>query len=1032
MKKLLFIFVALLYAASIGYSQVTTLWEKSVTAGTKPVWETGSTTRGISYGLVGANNRLFIVNRNAAFGGKQIFVYNAATGDSVTKLDTTGISGGTLVLNDVEVSSDGKIFVCNIAAGGFFKVYRYDNEASAPLTVINFDATGQRLGDKITITGSTADNSIIIWVPDATAGSGLVHKFTTADNGTTFTPQTLDIGAPATASSAAVGPLSTGSFYWNSHGTNASKYDNTGTQIGTIPNGILGTAGSAIRFFRTIAGDEYVVANALGTGVENAKIINVVGGVPSASILYASTTTLGTNSAGGLGDVSIQQVSNFVFNVFVLSTNNGFGAYRITITPSLAGDYYIGAPGTGPGGSDPQFANLREAFDVLNDATFTADCNFYITSDITETYTPAVGLGLAINPDPFTVTFKPYTGVQPVITLNYPTDMNSGPSGALVIGIPSKGNVTWDSLRTTKNIVIDGSNTIGGTTRDLTIQSALTAHRNGMPMVIVGDVSNVTVKNTNVYYKAQTVSTSGNLFIGAVMVRSRNYLGVDWSPHDVVFENNHLNGNFDGVAQSSQGYGCYQTGTPNVINYPYNIVLRNNLIEGKRRGIALYRAGSHDIYNNDIILNQTIAAGISNEAVYAVDVDTNSVVNFYNNKISKVSSLTNAATFGNTAISIETFGTYNIYNNMIYGFELSAANPVAYVRGIKNSSSSATLNLNFNSIYMDNLSDIGTGTVSYQGILISNGTNDLKNNIVVSAETDFASYCIYRDLALGTLVSDYNDYYPVSATNGFVGYFNTTAAQTLTAWQTASGQDANSYSVDPLFVSTIDLHFANTGTPLLGKGIEVPGITTDFDGEMRDSIPEIGADEFPGLIPVELISFTASIIKSEVVLTWKTATEINNHGFEIERSINGNFVTIGFISGAGTSTQERLYTFTDNQVAVGSQSYRLKQIDFNGSYSYSNTIEVEVISPLTFSLSQNYPNPFNPTTKINYSVPFDSKVTISVYSITGELVTELVNEFVSAGSYSVDFDGRNLASGMYIYKMSAGNFTQTYKMMLMK
>ena len=247
MKKVFFTIFALLYAASIGYSQVTTLWEKSATAGTKPAWETGSTTRGIGYGLVGANQRLYVVNRNAAFGGKQIFIFNAATGDSVGMLDTTGISGGTLAVNDVEVSTDGKIFVCNLASGGFFKVYRYDSEVAAPLTVINFDATGQRLGDKITITGSTADNSIIIWVADATSASGLVHKFTTADNGTTFTPQTIDIGSPATASSAAVGPLSDGSFYWNSHGTNASKYDNTGTLIGAIPNTTLGTSGSAMR-----------------------------------------------------------------------------------------------------------------------------------------------------------------------------------------------------------------------------------------------------------------------------------------------------------------------------------------------------------------------------------------------------------------------------------------------------------------------------------------------------------------------------------------------------------------------------------------------------------------------------------------------------------------------------------------------------------------------------------------------------------------------------------------------------------------
>jgi hypothetical protein len=1019
----------------MGYSQVTTLWEKSVTAGTKPVWETGSLTRGISYGLVGGNQLFFVVSRSALIGGKQIIYYNALTGDSLGQLDNTGIVGGVAIVNDVEVSSDGKIFVSNMttnASADAFKVYRYDSLLAAPVAVISYNAVAMRLGDKITVTGSTADNSIVIWAANA-AATGEIVKFTTTDNGLTFTSSIVNIGALVSFSSASAGPLANSDFYFNAHGMNAQKFTSTGTLIGTIPNTVLGTAGSAIRFFKSIAGDEYVVANALGTGVENAKIIRVAGGVPSASVLYAATTTLGTNSAGGLGDVSIQQVSNFVFNVFVLSTNNGFGAYRITITPSLAGDYYIGAPGTGPGGSNPQFATLREAFDVLNDATFTANCNFYITSDITETYTPAVGLGLAINPDPFTVTFKPYTGVQPIITLNYPTDLNSGPSGALVIGIPSKGNVTWDSLRTTKNIVIDGSNTVGGTTRDLTIQSATTAHRNGIPLVIVGNVSNVTVKNTNVYYKAQTVSTVGNLFIGAVMIRSRNYLNIDWSPNNLLFENNHLSGNFDGVAQNSQGYGCYQTGTPNVINYPYNITLRNNLIEGKRRSIALYRAGNHDISGNEIILNQNVVANTTNEAIYAVDVDTNSVINISSNKISKVSSMTNLAANGNTAISIESFGTYNIANNMIYGFELTAVNPIAYVRGIKNSSASATLNLAFNSIYMNNLADIGTGTVSYQGLLFSNGTNNVANNIVVSAETDFASYCIYRDLALGTLASDHNDFYPVNATNGNVGFFNTTATPTLLNWQTASSQDPNSLSVNPLFVASTDLHLLNTTTPLMGKGIAIPGVTTDFDGELRDSIPEIGADEFPGIIPVELVSFSASMDKDYVVLTWQTATELNSNFFDVERKVSGSdWNSIGRVTAAGNSTRTIDYRFVDENVVGTISFYRLKQVDLDGSFTYSQEVEVNTEIPTSFSLSQNYPNPFNPTTKINYSVPFDSKVTISVYSITGELVMELVNDNVSSGSYSVDFDGSNLASGMYIYKMTAGNFTQTNKMMLMK
>ena len=122
MKKLLLLLLFLLLTADINYSQVITLWEKSATNTTNVVWNTGSVVLGLGYGKVGANNRLFVVTRFAGYGGKQIFIYNAATGDSVGALDTTGIAGGTLVINDVEVSTDGKIFVCNLAVGGTFTV----------------------------------------------------------------------------------------------------------------------------------------------------------------------------------------------------------------------------------------------------------------------------------------------------------------------------------------------------------------------------------------------------------------------------------------------------------------------------------------------------------------------------------------------------------------------------------------------------------------------------------------------------------------------------------------------------------------------------------------------------------------------------------------------------------------------------------------------------------------------------------------------------------------------------------------------
>lgn len=1032
MKKLLTSLFILIFVG-IGFSQVTTLWEKSAASASLPTWfsTTGGTERGFGYGLVNGNHRLYIASRN---GGNFIYIYNALTGDSVGTLSTAGMTGGTFAINDIGVSNDGVIFVCNLTTGANtspFKVYRYSTELDSPIVVINYTATAAaRLGDKFTVTGSASDNSLIIWA--ASANTQELYKFTTTDNGATFTESVVPLGGLTGTSfgSASVGPIDS-NFYWNAGGFNPKKYNADGSEVGTVPGSVVATGSNSIRYLTKIIGDEYFVTFAYGSGNENGRVVKVPGGDPTLATLVGTTTTLGTNSNGnGTGDVEVRKLSKYLYQVFVLSTNNGFGAYQVDLTPTFSGDYYIGAPGTGPSGSNPNFATLGEAFDVIYDATIAGDCNFFITSDITE---PNIGsgIGLAKDPGSFTLTFKPYTGVQPIITLNYPADANSGPSGAMIIGIPTRGNISWDSMKTTRNIVIDGSNTVGGTTRDLTFQTALTAHRNSMPLVIVGDVANVVVKNTNIYYRPQTVSTAGNLFIGAVMVRSRNYLGQDWVPHDIVFENNHLSGNFDGVAQNAQGYGCYQSGTPLPLNYPYNITLNGNLIEGKRRGVALYRAGSHTISNNEIKLNQNIAANTTNEAIYAVDVDTGSVVNIYNNKISQVSSITNAASSGNAAISIETFGIYNVYNNFIYGFDLTATNPTAYLYGIKNSSANATLNCYFNSIHMNDISV--SGTITYNGLLISNGANDIKNNIVVSSEQDFVSYCINRPGTTGTLTSDYNDFYAVSSTNGNVGFWNTAATQSLNDWQTASGLDANSLSADPLFVSGTDLHLSSLSTPVLGQGIAIAGITTDFDGETRDSIPEIGADEFPGIIPVELTSFAANVSDGKVKLSWTTASEKNNRGFEIQRSNGGEFNTLTFVEGKGTTTERQSYSFVDDNPGFGVVKYRLKQIDYNGTYAYSNVIEVDVTSPITFDLAQNYPNPFNPTTTIRYTIAKAANVSLVIYNVLGEEILTLVNnQFTEPGTYNVVFDASNLASGTYIYRLTADDFVMTKKMVLTK
>jgi len=196
-------------------------------------------------------------------------------------------------------------------------------------------------------------------------------------------------------------------------------------------------------------------------------------------------------------------------------------------------------------------------------------------------------------------------------------------------------------------------------------------------------------------------------------------------------------------------------------------------------------------------------------------------------------------------------------------------------------------------------------------------------------------------------------------------------------------------------------------------------------------------DVMPLIIPVELTSFTGTVNGSNVELNWSTATETNNQGFQVERSNGGDFVSVGFIEGHGTTTEFHNYTFTDRIIAIGSYSYRLKQIDFDGSFAYSNVVEANIEGPKEFTLDQNYPNPFNPSTKINFSLKSDSKVTLKVFDVLGQEVVTLLNTNITAGTHDVIFDASSLNSGVYLYRIEATgvdgtNFVDVKKMILTK
>lgn len=240
-------------------------------------------------------------------------------------------------------------------------------------------------------------------------------------------------------------------------------------------------------------------------------------------------------------------------------------------------------------------------------------------------------------------------------------------------------------------------------------------------------------------------------------------------------------------------------------------------------------------------------------------------------------------------------------------------------------------------------------------------------------------------------------------------------------WSSNSGANwiklTNGFPIVPVLDFS---YFSNGGTRYLRAATHGRGIY-----ELSIDVP----------LPVVLHSFTYSVIKRDVKLNWSTSQESNNSGFEVERkSINGSWSKIGFVNGNGTTNTERYYSYEDKNLSTGKFSYRLKQIDYNGNFEYFNlNSEIEIGIPRKFELSQNYPNPFNPTTKIDFAIPVDSRVSLIIYDITGREVTRLINnELRKADFYTVQFNAVGNTSGVFFYKLSAENFTQTRKMIMLK
>jgi hypothetical protein len=189
-------------------------------------------------------------------------------------------------------------------------------------------------------------------------------------------------------------------------------------------------------------------------------------------------------------------------------------------------------------------------------------------------------------------------------------------------------------------------------------------------------------------------------------------------------------------------------------------------------------------------------------------------------------------------------------------------------------------------------------------------------------------------------------------------------------------------------------------------------------------------------VPVELVSFSAIQEGGRVYLNWQTATELNNSMFEVQRKTEDtDWLTIGYIPGAGTTTEMQKYEYIDDCYGVPGGSnliFRLKQIDFNGDFEYSDEISIEKLILKEYRLYQNYPNPFNASTSIKYSIPVESIVTLEILDVLGKRTALLVHESKNAGVYETVWNAADVSSGIYFIRIRVGSFTETKKMLLLK
>lgn len=638
-----------------------------------------------------------------------------------------------------------------------------------------------------------------------------------------------------------------------------------------------------------------------------------------------------------------------------------------------------------------------------------------------------------------------YTGANEIIPVTFIAKDGASASNTITIK-PAPGVTSVSVTGTISNnaiLVLDGADYLvidgsaqGDTSKNLLIENTITSGTSSNTINLINGATNNVIKNCIVKNNAQNTAGPRGILFGTA---ANNPEGNS--------NNSILNCIIDGSRSALASSGT--AANPN-----QNLLIKGNIIHNfSFTGIWLLSAAPSCVIEDNLIyqVNGYASTGVSGINVGSIPGQSLTIRN------NKIIGLTSSSASGITTRGITFTGsagaTYEIYNNFISLTQSMTGTATMYYGIYFTGSTRYTMNIYYNTINIAGTHAGGTSGTPVSAAIYKASTNDttainIKNNIAVNTRTGSVTGAYHTGIAMATAAGmldiDYNVTYAAGSSDSYHAYwagpFNDLAAYKAAA----SPQEQHTIFKNTNFVSGTDLHLAGNsiGDADLA-GIPVQGITTDIDGNMRDaSSPYRGADEAGIPVPVELASFSASVNGTTVDLTWVTVTELNNAGFEVQRSTDKiRWISTGFIKGHGTVSEPVIYRYQDAGLAAGKYYYRLKQTDLTGSFEYHNlSAEVNIGIPSEFSLFQNYPNPFNPATRISFALPAESVVTLEVFDILGSKVLAMGGTQLTAGyhSFDVNIAGSSLSSGTYIYRLTASDytgkslFTKTMKMSLLK